>query len=282
MNTALKFAIAAVAVVVVALVGITLLPRSGGVGGSGPGATATPSGTPTPTPSMTAPPSPIVSPSAATVPNGFPEGPLQAGTHTIAPFAPPNGEGVCHQPPQPGCTETHLGDALRFTLTVPDGWFGAGHWVWPVETGSDAPGGAGLSIERGAWLLIDPCVEKEDNTNWIPVGPTVADFVDAVAKHPILDTTTPVDATLAGYSGKYFDLQVPADISTDAKYNPGCVFYRPWEPGIYAQGPNHRWHVWVLDVDGARVVISSSDYPGTPTARRAELQAIVDSITFHP
>src|SRR4029077_3944808 len=37
MNSTLKFAIAAVAVVVVAVVGVTLLPRSGGVGGSGPG-----------------------------------------------------------------------------------------------------------------------------------------------------------------------------------------------------------------------------------------------------
>ncbi len=217
-----------------------------------------------------------MSPSASPVLNGFPEAPLKAGTHTIAPFAPPNGEGVCHQPPQPGCTETDLGDSLRFTLTVPDGWFGAGHWVWPAEKGNDAPGGAGLSIERGAWLLEDPC--KENDTNWIPVGPTVADFVDAVAKHPILDTTTPVDVSLAGYSGKYFELQAPADVHDDAKFNPDCPYYRPWEPGIYAQGPNHRWHVWVLDVDGARVVISSSDYPGTSAARRAELKAIVDSI----
>ena len=64
----------------------------------------------------------------------------------------------------------------------------------------------------------------------------------------------------------------------DAKYNPECPYYRPWEPGIYAQGPNHRWHVWVLDVDGVRVVISSIDYPGTSAPHRAELQAIVDSI----
>ena len=72
-------------------------------------------------------------------------------------------------------------------LTVPDGWSGAGHWLLPRNKGNNAPDGAGLSFERGAWLLIDPCVESD--TNWIPVGPTVADFVDAVANHPILDTT---------------------------------------------------------------------------------------------
>ena len=95
---------------------------------------------------------------------------------------------------------------------------------------------------------------------------------------PILEATTPVDVTLAGYSGKYFDLQVPADFSTDAQSNPECPSYRPWEPGIYAKGPSQRWHLWVLDVDGVRVVVHSMDYPGTSSANRAELQGIVDSI----
>ena len=111
MNNTVKLAIAAVAVVVVAVVGITLLPRSGGVGGSGPG--------PTSRPGQTAAPSPIASPSASGALTGFPEAPLQAGTHTFAPFAPPDGEGVCHAPPQPGCTESDLGDLLRFTAHCP-------------------------------------------------------------------------------------------------------------------------------------------------------------------
>ena len=47
----------------------------------------------------------------------------------------------------------------------------------------------------------------------ISVGPTVDDFANALADHPLLDVTTPVDVTLDGYSGKYVDLQVPSDIS---------------------------------------------------------------------
>jgi hypothetical protein len=110
----------------------------------------------------------------------------------------------------------------------------------------------------------------------------VADFVDAVAEHPILETTAPVDVELAGYSGKYFELQVPADISMCDSEPGGPPQYRPWEPGIYAQGPSHRWHQWVLDVDGVRVVVQSFDYPGTSAARRAELQAIIESIQIEP
>ena len=82
--------------------------------------------------------------------------------------------------------------------------------------------------------------------------------------------------TLAGYSGKYMDLQVPADIAA-------CpTSYWPWEPGLYAQGPSQRWHLWILDVAGQRVVVQSTDYAGTSAQRRAELQAIVDSLQIRP
>ena len=51
---------------------------------------------------------------------------------------------------------------------------------------------------------------------------------------------------------------------------------------MYAQGASNRWHLWILDVDGVRVVIQSMDYPDTPAEQQAELQAIVDSIQIEP
>jgi hypothetical protein len=261
MNNFAKLAVAAAAVVVVAIVGFNLLPRSGGVGGTGPTPTSNPTETsmPTPTPS-----------SAPTASPGFIEGPLPAGTYTVAPFALAEPLGVCFVPPQTGCVDSVNDDAIRFTFTVPDGWAGApGDSIWLTNGGNASPGGAGLIFARGAWLLTDPCQNGKNPD--IKVGPTVANFVDALAKHPLLDTTTPVDVTLAGYSGKYLDLLVPADISQ-------CDVYRPWEPGLYSQGPGHRWHLWVLDVAGIRVVVQSMDYAGTSAQRRTELQAIVDSI----
>jgi hypothetical protein len=200
----------------------------------------------------------------------------------VAPFSPPNGEGVCHAPPQAGCTETAADDAIRVTVDVPDGWSGFGAGIWLTGPGNGPPDGAGLLFARGAWLLSDPC--KYIATD-VPVGPTVADFVDAVAAHPVLDTTAPVDVTLAGYSGKYFDLQVPADISnceTEPGNSSSGPIYRPWEPGIYAQGPGQRWHLWVLDVDGTRVLVQSMDFEATSPNDRDELQAIVDSIKIEP
>jgi hypothetical protein len=239
------------------------------VGGAGPSPTVA-------TATTTAAATPVASPSGSIVLTEFPEGLLPAGTYTLAPFT-ARGEGMCHVPAQTGCTETAADDSIRFTMTTPDGWSAGGPWV--LFEDNQPPSGAGTAFIRGAWLLTDPC---KFGTPWIPVGPTVADFVDAVAKHPLLDTTTAVDVTLGGYSGKYFELQVPADISKCDREPAGPPQCRPWEPGIYAQGPSQRWHHWVLDVDGVRVVVQSFDYPGTSATRHAELKAIIDSIKIEP
>jgi hypothetical protein len=265
----------AAVVAVLALFVVTGCSTGQGIeSGAAPPSVGGPGPSPTPSATMTTKPTQPASPSASNVPADFPDSPLQAGTYTVAPFA-AGTERLCNASPQPGCTETAADDAIRFTITVPDGWSGVGNGIWLTGPGNGSPDGAGMLVERGAWLLTDPCQSSDPD---IPVGPTVADFVDAVARHPILDTTTPVDVTLAGYSGKYFDLQIPADISTDANYKPECPYYRPWEPGIYAQGPSQHWHQWVLDVDGVRVVVQSFDYEGTSAAQRIELQAIIDSI----
>ena len=111
---------------------------------------------------------------------------------------------------------------------------------------------------RGGSLYSDPC-HDDDALPDIPVGPTAADFADALAAHPLLDVTTPVDVTLAGYTGKYLDLQVPTD-----SWHAGGVRcdYRPWELGFVAFPAGGRSHLWILDVDGIRVVIQAIDQRG--------------------
>ena len=85
-----------------------------------------------------------------------------------------------------------------------------------------------------------------------------------------------MSVTLGGYSGKYLDLQIPADLSACPSS------YWPWEPGFYAQGNSQRWHVWILDVNGILVVILTTDYAETSAADRTALQAMVNSIQIQP
>ncbi len=266
--------VAAAAVIGVLAVGgaiIVLRPTDSSVGGPGP----TPM--PTSSPSATASPIPTLSPTPSG-PAALPEGLLAAGTYVTTPFA-QFGSDACFVPPQAGCIDSTDDDAIRITFTVPDRWSGI-----PPDGVSERPiriqtcsGSATLLFVRGASLYEDPCRTADTTSNEpeIPVGPTVDDFSEAVAAHPLLDVTTPTDVTLAGYSGKYLELQVPDDISM-------CGVYRPWEPWYFAQGPGERWRLWILDVDGVRVVVQGIDHEETTGTRRAELQAIVDSIQIEP
>ena len=261
MNLYTKAAATAAAGLVVAVIGYNLLPQNGSQG-------AHPSAPPSavPTPSLSPTPSPAATPAA------FHQGPLTAGTYVMTPFSGmPNASTVC-MPAAPGCVEDPADDSIRVTLTVPDGYGAVGErpLIWGPEAAT------GLIILRGSGLYADPCNSRPPPD--IAVGPTVDDFADAIAAHPLLDASRPVPVTLAGYSGKYVDLQLPADVTT---CKPNGEFW-PFEPGVYAQGPSHRWHLWILDVEGLRVVIQSMDYPTTPPQQVAELQAIVDSIQIDP
>jgi hypothetical protein len=266
MSAPLRLAAAAVIGVLAIGGALLLFGRAGQSNVGGP--------SPSPSPTSSAP----ASIAAATSPSGvaptrIPDGPLAAVTYVTTPFhldVP-----SCMSPPQPGCSESE-DDSIRATLTVPDGWAGFGYGVWLADERNDAPAGAALGFGRGGWLQSEPCLTPElraaNKKADVAVGPTVDDFANAVADHPLLDATDPVPVTLGGYSGKYLDLQLPTDLT-------GCEqsFY-PVQPGIYSQGPGHRWHFWILDVEDIRVVVVAMDYAGTSVEHRVELDAIVQSI----
>jgi hypothetical protein len=272
MNTMMKGALVAAAVVAAVVVGINVLPKQE-AGFGAPGPTISP-----------APDAPAISP-PMTFPPGESVNPLAAGTYVLTPFAGDSGSGcrvpttplgsfdaTASQAPRATPCDPSADDSIRVTFTVPEGW--EGPYVSPAGKGFDGPDGASLIIVQPVGVYSDPC--NSVATPDIPVGPTVDDFADALAEHPLLDVTTPVAVTLGGYSGKYLDLQAPPDISEcSGEY---WVFW----PGIYAQGPSHMWHLWILDVDGKRLVVQASDFPGTSAQHQAELRAIVESIQIEP
>lgn len=171
---------------------------------------------------------------------------------------------------------TGFGDSglVSFTFTVPDGWVGfSGVGLLPA-TGTEGPDGMGIGLgEVNAGLFSDPCLWVAGQE--VPVGPTVDDLANALAGQTAHEASTPVDVTLGGYAGKRVDLELPSDV---ASCNNG-EFY-PWVGSIYAQGPDNHWDVWILDVEGDRIVVLATYFPGTSAGDRAEQQAIIDSIVI--
>jgi hypothetical protein len=244
MSNITKIAMAAAAVVVAVVVGLSFLP-----GGSPFGGRASPSPVPSPTPG----PSPA----------SLSAGPVTAGTYMSRPFLAPN-------------------TSIAFTMTVPDGWEASGPagrgpvGVAPT-TGYEGPTGMSLGFLTVTSLESDPChwSDRADTA----VGPTVDDLVAAIEANPGYDSSEPAPVSLGGYDGQRIDIQLPAGL--DLETCDDAQFW-VWAVGdgqtIYSQGADGRFHLWILDVEGHRVIVMTHNFPGTPPGDLAELQAIVDSI----
>ena len=241
MNTRIRIAMAAAAVLVLAVIGINLVPRTGGVGsGGGPPSTPVPTATPSPTPS----PTPV-------------------------PTLPPSGELA------PG---TYRSNFMVFRL--PAGWSAFDNWA-ALKGNGDPPNGMAVAADVNfATVYNDPCHWQ---TTAASVGPTVDNLVAALVAQKRGSQVTPVDVTIDGFHGKQIDLMVPLNITVTA-----CDGgqYKSWTDSAggdrYNQGPGQHDLLDILDVNGKTVAIQRSFYPANTAADRAELQAIVDSVTITP
>ena len=122
-----------------------------------------------------------------------PEPTVSLVTRALTPFGP---DAAASTTPNPRAA------SITFTFDAPASWAQfeeIGVWI----DGNGPPDGADLMFYRGSGLFSDPCLTEEEAEAAadIPVGPTVDDLVTALVDHPSLDVTSPVDVTLAGFSG---------------------------------------------------------------------------------
>ena len=182
------------------------------------------------------------------------------------------------------------GSYSGYTVVVPDGWHGAGdHFV--VKYDPSRPGPVlGLSLWDVGRVYRDPCHYLGQDYD---PGPTVDDLVKALVEQKLRDATTPTVATLDGYTGRYLEWSVPADmksskwtqfdacdLGTDSSRD-----FESWLPtggsgDRYEQVPGQIDRLWVLDVKGQRLVIDATYSSDTSQADRAELEQIVESLRF--
>ena len=228
MNTTSKLAIAAAAVVVVAIVGINLLPRNGGVG-TGPTSnpTQTPTQTPTPTPSP------------------------------IADFAGSFAPGTTYAITDPCCVVPS-----RLTFTIPaTGWYAP---LEPWRIGKEVPGGESDIFD----LYVTPRLVDNVYTggcHWLgtelvpPVGPTVDDLAAALNAQAGPGASPPAAVTVGGYPGKKVELSIPEglDMATCDRDGGGGdpIFGRlviddgyGTEPYVHGDGQHNTFYI--VDVDG--------------------------------
>lgn len=210
-------------------------------------------------------------------PVALPDGPVTPGRYrfvvpdTCDPKVNHDGWQVCPKGKSPALP--------ALDITVPEGWDAAPEVLSLFPTGgrdTTSPNSPALALGWTNWwvgLNSQPCSSVSHQKPDIAVGPTVDDFVDGVVAHPLLDVTEPKPVKLGKYRGQFLSLLGPKDISD-------CEEWRPWDPAPYVQGPESRWDLWVMNVNGVRVVIMAEYFPETPEDIKADLRVMAESIRF--
>ena len=234
---------AAAVVVAAVLIGVMVINGDGGVGiGS-----STPS--PSPSPSRTVAPSPTPVASGSLPQSGS----VIQGSYTIAdPFP------------------------IQLSLQIGPGWS-----MW--SSGVDASGVAlykaspdpptGLAI---GFLIVDnvyanPC-DLSAGAMDPPVGPAPMDLAQALIAQTGTESTDPVPVEVDGYSGVYLDYRNTGEGE--------CGNMTRWGSRDALVG--ERDQVWILDVDGTRLVIDAASFEGTSEDDVAEMRTMVESLTIEP
>jgi hypothetical protein len=179
---------------------------------------------------------------------------------------------------QPGNYELILGSLapLRVTFPVPSGWLG--HDTGVVSRGGEPPAGSGLHFWTVRNLYVDPCKIGRGLLD-PPLGPTVDDLANAFATQPRLGGTIPTGVTLDGYTGQHIVLTAHARAGfADCDAFAFDMWAFPGGGVRRAVAPGQRDELWILDVDGVRLVVDLSTLPGTPAEDRAALERMVRSV----
>ena len=257
MNSFARFAVVAAAVVAVAIVGINLYPRPGGIGGPGPSQSVVPSPTPSSSPS-----------------------PTQSTVNAVGSFAP----GTTYTIDDRCCVSPS-----RMTFTVPGpGWSAFD----PVFVGKNVAGGGDVFD-----LYFSPHLVANVYTggcHWLGtaltprLGPTVDDLANALLAQAGPGASPPIPVTVDGHPGKKVELSIPKDVDvTTCDSDGNFALFGRWLPagqsygaGPWTYGNGQHNTVYIVDVDGTRQVIDTMYLPGTSNADRAEIDQIVASIRF--
>jgi hypothetical protein len=234
MNTTARYALGAVAAVLVAIVGFAVLNGANGNFGS-----------PDPTPSPSSTPVAILA--------GQED--LAAGRYSIA-----------------------SGISMQVSAAVSDHWSAVGSWGFRGPQGYEPPQGTGLRFYTVGNLLNNPS-DVNDGLQDPPVGPTVDDLVEAIVDQSEWTSSTPTDTTIGGYPARHLRITIPDDADLDPRNGGSFFLFQDEGSGqIWGLAAGQMFEVYVVDVDGERLVLDAFHYPGTSEADFAELQAVVDSI----
>jgi hypothetical protein len=179
---------------------------------------------------------------------------------------------------EPGTYTLSEGFPVGVAFDVPAGY--AGCFPVPTEQGLCAEGvNRGIDFVIVENLVADPCDPSQGHLD-PPIGPTVDDLVAGLERLPRFTATLDVPSELDGHPAQRLTLVAPTTLEA-------CVAsaVQTWVvTSSRTNGVQHgeRNELWILEVQGQRLMIALAYQPDTPPEAVSQMWDIVESVRFDP
>jgi hypothetical protein len=184
-------------------------------------------------------------------------------------------------PLEPGAYRINPGPftLVQLVMTIPAGWVADNFAVVAKNPGQ--PTEVGLAPDLVTHVYGDACASDADPTE---IGPTADDLVAALEAQQNLEVLGVSDVLLGGNPAQRVDLAYPADVdpATCRNGEPLRIWADEGETLFLQLGPDSTASVYVADIDGRRVVITTVAGPDASREDIAERDAIINTIRIGP
>jgi len=168
-------------------------------------------------------------------------------------------------------------EGYKFLVTVPN----AG-WTWTREYESFHQGHqhSDFAIFRPGGAMTTLYAEAcESEGSEFEFGPTVDDLANALVSLEDFEVSEPTEVTLGGYQGKQVTVTVPMDADVG---NPECDDGYSLLPGHSYEVAGQADDIWIIDMDGTRIVPTIATGPETPADIVEQAKAMRESLVLEP
>jgi len=129
----------------------------------------------------------------------------------------------------------------------------------------------------------DPCGSEGGDKFAAAVdpGPSVRDLAEALVAQKGAETSEPVPVAINGHRGLYLTYQVAKGIDVmKCEETAFDIFSAGPDGSVYVEAARSRAAIWILDVDGERLVLAWLAEPAVTRAQMREMTRMVESARF--
>jgi hypothetical protein len=150
---------------------------------------------------------------------------------------------------------------------------------WTFVTGAPFHAVGFVTAER---VPRDPCGSEGHDKFEAAVdpGPSVRDLAEALVAQKGAATSEPVPVTVGGHPGLYLTYQVAKGIDVLKCQARAFDIFSTGPGAWYLESSRERAAIWILDVDGQRLVLAWVAVPGVTHGAMREMTRMVESARF--